>query len=630
MHVHSLKKGDIVLSANQTKDLLNSGKTNGHARAYADGTLMNAYANGWRIPSGSSKKSSSSKSKKSANKVSKSASSASKATSDAINALADYFDWVEINMKRLARMSEIAENSIDRAIGLSAKQASTSNAIRSVQNEKATAQAGANKYLSHANWYASQSGLSTDLQNRVKNGTIDISKYDENTQKKIKEYQDWYEKYLDAYDKVTELQEKETELALRRLENIEDFYDLVVDVHKSLQDANDSAIELNDSLGFSAVSESVKKVIQSSIDEAEKIYENKLQQLSNYETEFNSLVSSGYIKQGSDEWYEAKAKLNEFKQAVYDSEVSLIEFSDKLREVEYTKIQQLIDGFERAVDKLDARISLMKAKDETVPESIYQKQLDANNSRIEGNKQMRDAKLAEQALYAVTSTRYQELAEELNKLDIETLDLMEDNENLKDSIFELRFTPLEDGIKKMESLKDELNDFMDLINEDAYFDKQGKLTSDGVAALALLEQGMSSSKQVISDYRKGLEKLQESFDNGVISEVEFNEKSEEYRKGIRDSIADVNDYSETFTKIYINQMRQENEYLQKIIDKRKEALKAKEEYYDYDKKIRGQSKDINMLKSQIAALEGVKICPTSILLRESPIKPDSLQRDWKR
>ena len=602
----AIPQGSIVFDAKQTKELLKNGFTNSRGTAHLSGT---AYANGGRLPASKSSSYSSKvntkKTTSSANNAANAVSSAAQATSDALDALTDYFDWVIVNMSRAARLSEIAENAIDTAIGLSAKQSNTEEAIRKVQNEIDIARQGADKYLSHANWFAGQSGLSADLQNRVQNGTIDISKYDDDTKKKIEEYQDWYEKYLDAFDKVTELQEKETELAIKRLENIEDFYKLVVNVHESLQDANDSALELNDALGFSAVSNSVKKLIQSSISEAESIYEQKLQQLSDYENEFNNLMSQGYIKEGSDEYYEAKAQLNEFRQSVYDAEVSLIEFSDKLREVEYTKIQQLIDGFERAVDKLDARIDLMESRDETVPESIYQKQIDANNSRISANRKMRNAKLSEQALYAVNSTRYQELAEEINKLDTETLGLMEDNEKLKDTIFELRFTPLEDGIKKMESLRSELKDFMDLLNEDAYFDKQGRITEEGVAALALLEQSMSSAKQEIADYREGLDKLQKSFDNGVISEAEFNEKSEEYRKGIRDSIKDVQDYSESLTKLYLNQMKQESEYIQEIIDKRKKALKAKEEYYDYDRKITSKNKDINMLKSQIAALEGV-------------------------
>ena len=52
-------------------------------------------------------------------------------------------------------------------------------------------------------------------------------------------------------------------------------------------------------------------------------------------------------------------------------------------------------------------------------------------------------------------------------------------------------------------------------------------------------------------------------------------------------------------------MQTEVDYLGKIIDKRKKALQAKADYYSYDKKIRSQNKDINSIKAQIQALEGV-------------------------
>lgn len=593
--------GSVVFNAKQTKELLSKGHINSRGRAHLSGT---AYLNGGMLPTPSNNYQYTGTSSSNSSST-KAAQQATQATEDALEAISDYFDWIKIRYDRLARETEISEDSIDTAIGLSAKQASTAETIRKVQAELNAAQQGADRYLSHAKWYANQSGLSVDLQQRVQNGTIDINKYDDDTKKKIQEYQNWYENYLESLDKARELQQKEVELAERRLENIKDFYDLVVKVHESLQDANDSALELNDAMGFSAVSDAVKKVYTSSIEEAQQIYDNLSQQLSDYETEFNELVSKGYIKEYSDSWYEAKAQINEFKQAVDDSAVSLIEFQDKLREVEYTKIQQLIDTFERVVDKLDSRIDLMEARDETVPESIYQKQLDANNAQIKSNYDMREAKLAEQAYYAVDSTRYQELADEINKLDTEIYGLMTDNEKLKDSIFELRFKPLDDAIDSYDKLNKEISNFMDLINEDAYFDKQGRITSDGVAALALLSQNLETSKQKIADLRTGLDKLQESFDNGVISEVEFTEKSEEYRESIQDTVKDINSYSESLTKLYLNQMKQENEYLQEIIDKRKKALKAKADYYDYDRKIQSQSKDINMLKSQIAALEGV-------------------------
>ena len=45
-HLENLKQGDIVFSASQTTDLLEHGRTAGHARAYAEGTasLAHAYA----------------------------------------------------------------------------------------------------------------------------------------------------------------------------------------------------------------------------------------------------------------------------------------------------------------------------------------------------------------------------------------------------------------------------------------------------------------------------------------------------------------------------------------------------------------------------------------------------------
>lgn len=43
----------------------------------------------------------------------------------------------------------------------------------------------------------------------------------------------------------------------------------------------------------------------------------------------------------------------------------------------------------------------------------------------------------------------------------------------------------------------------------------------------------------------------------------------------------------------------------KVIDARKDALKKKKDYYDYDKTIKNKSKEINLLKQQIAALDGV-------------------------
>lgn len=530
--------------------------------------------------------------------------SSSDAAKKALEAITGYFDWVKVRFDRLSRQTELAENAIERAVGLSAKQVSTNTAISSVRAEIETYKAGANKYLAHANWFASQSGLSSDIIRKIQNGSIELTKYDDITQEKISEFESYWSLYLQASDQILQLQDKEKELAQSRLENISNFYDLAISVHESLQGVNDAFLSFRETQGFSAVSDAVRKVYESSVVKAQKVYDNSLQKLNDYRSEFNSLVSQGYLQEGSDAWYEAKAEMNDFEKAVYEAGTSLQEFNDKITEISYQKIQNVIDGLERSMSKIESWISLQESRDEKIPESVYQEQLDTNNAQILQNKALRDAKLAEQALYDVNSTRYQELADDINDLDESTLSLMENNEKLKDQIFELRFSSLDEGIEKYDKLSDEIESFLGLLDEDAYFDKQGRATSELTASLALMSQKLSIYKQTIADLRVGLDKLQEAFDNGLISETEFNEKSEEYASTIRDTAVNAKELQDSLTSLYLEQMSKESEYLQNIIDKRKEALQAKADYYDYDRMVKGQRKSVSELDAQIAALQG--------------------------
>lgn len=616
----NLRAGDIVFNHKQTQELFKHGhvtSNGGRARviggAFAEGsayssgswTMGNTGSGNLNRPTSYNAPVSAKKTVNNANNAKKAVDTASKATQDALDALSGYFDWIKIRFDRLSRDTDISEKTINTAIGLSAKQVATSNTITKVQSELNAQRAGYERYMSHAKWYAQESGLSSDLQQRVQNGTIDISKLDDDTKKKVNEYQSWYEEALSCLDKISELEEKETELAKKRLSNIEDFYKLVNDVHKSVQDANDSQLKYEEAMGFSAVGDSVSKMYKSSLDEAKKVYDNSVQQLVDYQNEFNNLVSQGYIKEGSDAYYEGQQKLNEFTQAVNDAATSAIEFEDKINEISYKKIQFIIDGLERSTSKIDKWITLQEARNNVIPESVYQDQLDSNNTQILKNKELRDKKLKEQGLYAVNSTRYQELAEEITKLDESILGTMADNEKLMDSIYELRFKPLDDVLKGYESVRSEIETFQSLLNKDAFFDKNGMITDEGIANLALLQQSMSIAKKQVSDYAEGLNKLQDSLDNNVISQSEYEKKSEEYRKGLQNAAIDVENYKDTISDLYMTQLKTEVSALQKIIDKRKEALDRKAQYYDYDRKLKSQTKDVDILKSQIAALEGV-------------------------
>lgn len=622
----NLRAGDIIFNHKQSEELFKYGHvTSGGGRArvvgqnYANGTAYSAgtwtmgnVGNGNVKGSGSStkkatsKKSNTSKAKSSSgsNTKSKSKSNSNSDSSDSAEKSEELLDWIETLLSRASRLTELATSAVDRAVGLANKQNALVDAVTKTQNEITTNQNSANKYFA----LADSLKLAPGYVDKIKNGTLDIESItDDNLKDKISKYKDYYEKGLSAQDKVLDLQDKLNELYQKRLEIIEKEYDTIVEVNDSLKDMLDAKISYNSAYGVANDNQDNIGSINKSIKAQEDTINQFTKKLDAYQKEVNSQIASGALKQGSEDYRSAQKNLNDFTANIYKASQELIELQDKLVRLRVDAIQTIIDTFKRRSDKLDKYSSLLEAKDETVPESVYQERLDNNNDTIRKNQEARAIWLQRQATEDVNSDNYKKYAEEIQKLDESTLDLMKDNEDLKNSIYSLRIKNLEDAIKGYDDLETELKGFRDLLNDDAFLDKKGGITDEGLAQITLLSQSIGNAKQKISDLTTGLQKVKELYDNGVISLKEYNEKSAEYRKELQSSTSDVKSYQKSLIDLYQNALKTEVDALQKVISKRKEATQAKEEYYSYDRKIREQSNDVNSLKAQIAALEGVTL-----------------------
>lgn len=611
----NVRKGDVIFNHKQSAELFKNGHvTSGGGRAkvvgesFVQGTAYRLKAQDNKKASSKSKKKSSTSKKSSGNSGSKSSSgnssSSSSNSSDSSKDTENLTDWIKIFLDRTSRLTDLAEDAIDRAVGLINKMSAATDTISKVQNEISANQQAANKYLEYAN----QVSLSEDYKSKIRNGQLSIESIsDENTRDAVSKYQEYYEAYLSASDKVLDLQDKLTDLAEKRLSIIEDEYDAITDIQSSLQDRLEADRDLLKDLG-TAINSSVNiNSLNEAVKSQEEVYNQLTKKLADYQAEVDSQLKSGLMKQGSEQWYDAMKNINDFTANIAKASSELIELSDKLREIKYDTLQYIIDGFSRSTDKISAYIDLLDAKNEKVPEELYQQQIDNNNASIQKQYALREEKLKEQGLYDVGSERYQELAEDISKADEEILKLEKDNEDLKDSIYELRIDNLEKAIDGYNDLEDELKDMRDLLNDDAFLDKNGGITDEGLAQIALLSQSLGNAKKTIADYTTGLQKLKELYDNGVISLDEYNDKSAEYRKGIREATSDVKSYQDSLTSLYTDALKAEVDALDELIDKRKKALEAKEDYYTFDKKIRSQQKDVDTIKAQIAALEGVKI-----------------------
>lgn len=613
--------GSIIFNARQSKELLEKGFTNSRASGSVSMPgLAHVGGTAYRLGTSKSKK----KSKKSSGNSTRSSrsgkssgSGSSGSSSSSSKDTENLTDWIKIFLSRTSRLTDLAEDAIDRAVGLINKMSAATDTISKVNNEISATQASANKYLDYANDVARKYGISDDYQRKVQNGELSIENIsNDNLREGLEKYQSYYESYLEYHDKVLDLQDKLNELYQKRLDIIEKEYDTIVEVNDSLKDMLDARMDYNTSYGVAIDNKDNIESIQKSIAAQENTFEQLTKKFDEYQREVNSQIASGVLKQGSENYREAQKNLNDFSANIYKASKELIELQDKLSQIRIDTIQNLIDGISRRSDKIDKYIDLKKSRDEVVPEELYQERIDKNNETIKKNQEARALWLQKQATEDVNSENYQKYAEEIQKLDESTLDLIKDNEDLKDSIYELRISNLEKAIQGYSDLEDELKDMRDLLNDDAFLDKNGGITDEGLAQIALLSQSLGNAKKIIADYTTGLQKLKELYENGIISLDEYNDKSAEYRKGIREATSDVKSYQDSLTSLYTDALKVEVDALDKIIDKRKKALEAKEDYYNYDKKIRSQQKDVDTIKAQIKALEGVNDAASQAKLKK--------------
>lgn len=581
----NLKKDDVVFNGDQTEQLLEHGYVTGsHAQLAGGGySLGSAFSGGsgrFNVGSSGTKADSSTwEDKKKQNNTShnsssggssrrnsgtssggstRSSSGGSSGSSSTKEATEETFDWIEVFLKEMSRATEIAVDNIDRAIGLAQKQTKAYDAISKVQQELTANQQSANKYLQ----LAANVGLDPSYISKIQNGTLDVEKVtNEDLKKKIDEYKDYYNKYESAADNVAKLEDKITELAEKRLEIIEKEYDAIVDINDKIKDVANSKISLNDALGVAIDNPDNYTNLNNSIKAQEDTYNQLTKKLSDYQKEMESQLSSGYLKKGSEAYQVAMKNIQDFTAKIYDASTSLLELRDKLDQIKIDTIQNVIDGIKRNSDITEKYISYLQSQNRDVPENLYTDRIDNNNAQVQQNLKQMEIYRKKQAVLDVNSKSYQDYAEKIQTLKENTLELITDNESLQDSIYELRFKPLDDAIQKYSDLEDELKSFRDLLNDDAFLDKQGRITEDGLAQVALLQQSIGTAKQKIADYTTGLQKLKESYDNGVISLTEYNDKSKDYREGIQGSIADVKSYQDSLVDLYKNAMSTEVDYL---------------------------------------------------------------------
>lgn len=345
----NIPRGAIVFNHRQTESLLKNGYVAGRASALVGGTAM--VTGGIGVGNANSSTTSGGNSTDNYGK-----SSSSKKSSNNAEDELKVFDWIEIAIDRIEQVIDrLKATATSTYKALKTKLGATADEISAVNQELSLQQQAYNRYMQEAN----SVGLDADLAEKVRIGSIQISEYDEDTQKLIKSYSDWYEKAIECSDAIDELHQNLAELYEDNFDNIQDDFNSRLGLIEHSANQYDTGIELLETKGYL---ESLDYYI--ALQDVEKQRVAMLnKELADLTQAFSDAMNSGEIEKYSDSWFEMQDSINGVKEEIAEANVELAEYAKTMCEIEWGYFDYTQERISQLTQEADFLIDLMSNSD---------------------------------------------------------------------------------------------------------------------------------------------------------------------------------------------------------------------------------------------------------------------------
>lgn len=382
---------------------------------------------------------------------------------------------------------------------------------------------------------------------------------------------------------VDELNAQIKELQQQKLDNITEHFEAIAGYAEAVQGTSKAMVDYYTSIGKTVNSNDAKQEYSKQISEQQKIVDTYKREMDAYSAELAN--AEKIFGKDSNEYREALTAYEEIKTAFQDARSEVNNLRKELYELDLTKIERVIDRLTAFGERFASIVTLKEARgtmygqpSSAITQQDYSRQITTNNDLISKYMEDRAKRMAEivQEGWQVDSDNYKEAYDAIVKDEEAIMNLLTSNEQLKDSIREVRWKPFVQLHEQYEILTEDLEHIRGLMKDAEWFDESGtNITDKGYTNIALLSREIYTAEKEIANYRVALSKLDTEYKNGNISLEEYNETSREYTKTIQDEVNGVQQLRDQILEMYKSQITAENKLLQENVQARKSALAQK-------------------------------------------------------
>lgn len=306
----------------------------------------------------------------------------------------------------------------------------------------------------------------------------------------------------------------------------------------------------------------------------------------------------------------------DFYEKALDAEDKIAELADELAskyEENFNNIQKQFEEqlsmLEHSMNMIEGYLDLQEAKGYLQSTKFYEQlisyekqNLPVLQSEYNSLVQALNDGLNSGAIQLYSETWY-DLMENINDVEESIQDANKALVDYQNTMRETQWGYFDTMQSYISNISDEADFLMDLLDNNPLFEKNGSITDNGFATLALQASKYNTYMYQADDYAKEIVKIEEELAKDRY-DTKLIERKQELIDLQRDSIKAAEEEKQAMRDLAEEGYNTALDYLNELISKYKEAMTAQKDLFDYEKNISEQTSNISSIQKQIQAFMG--------------------------
>lgn len=452
-----------------------------------------------------------------------------------------------------------------------------------------------------------KSSLLSAINESVYNGSIEYGS--EQWHEMKSEIDSVDESIQDANNSLIEYKENLKEVAKLNFDNLKEQFENALSIITDGSDLVDAYISQTEASG-----EIVGKSFYSAMIDLKNADINGLKK--QYETLSSTLseaMANGDVSEFDSTWYSMTSEINSVEKSIVDTNTELIELRKNLKEVDKLKFDSLVSQFNTALSQIEHESSKLNSAISIIEESGYVASSEYYDVLITTEKSNADVLLEK---YNQLKTSLQEALDNgsVTEFDDNWASMVSDIQDTEDALLKSKEALIQyqnaqrqiqwDLFDRMQSsfanLADESDFLIELMGKNSkLYDDNGQMNSNGLSVQGLHALNYDNYINQVKEYKNELAEIQ-----GQLAADPKNttliDRYAELLKAQHSAILNAEDEKSAIIDLISDGYDKLLDSLQDVIDKRKEALNAEKDLYDYQKNISKLSETKTNIEKQLA------------------------------